>query len=141
MPLTSDLRACAADGRSKAEGAAVTENSTGRPVRGREALPALASDPILERLDHAPDPAPKAGETPHDRVRRDIIAADGDWIVLHTRTALTEAAARRLARSYSRAKPARLDPTAHGRFLGRPFQRDRTWLVAVAYQPPDPSTR
>lgn len=122
---------------------AVTEHSTGRPARRRETLPALASDPILERLDHAPDEAPRAGETPHDRVPRDVIAADGDWIVLHTRTALTEAAARRLARSYQRAKPARLVPTATGRFLARPFQRDRTWLVAVAYQatdPPPPTT-
>lgn len=118
----------------------MAEDSTSGTPRARrrsDALPALAADPILERLDHAPDRAPRASETPHDRARRAVIAAGGDWIVLHTRTALTEAAARRLARSYSRAKPARLEPTATGRFLARPFQRDRTWLVAVTYQASD----
>src|SRR5450759_4478488 len=56
-------------------------------------------------------------------------------MVLNTRTALNDATARRLARSYQRAKPARLVETATGRFLTRPFVRDDTWLVAVAYQP------
>lgn len=119
----------------------MAESRTGRNSRARrhpDALPALAADPILERLDHPPDAAPKASETAHDKVRRDVIAAAGTWVVLNTRTALTEAAARRLARSYQRAKPARLDPAAHGRFLARPFMRDQTWLVAVAYQRPDP---
>ncbi|HZL06371.1 MAG TPA: hypothetical protein VFE45_13310 [Coriobacteriia bacterium] len=58
-------------------------------------------------------------------------------MVLNTRAALNDATARRLARSYQRAKPARLVETATGGFLTRPFVRDDTWLVAVAYQPSD----
>lgn len=103
----------------------------------RDALPTLADDPILERLDEAPAEAPKSSETPHDKVRREIIAADGQWVVLNTRTSLNEASARRLARSYQRAKPARLVEAATGRFQARPFVRDDTWLVAVSYQPSD----
>ena len=57
--------------------------------------------------------------------------------MLATRAPLREAAARRLARSYARAKPARLDPRATGRFLARPFTRDTRWHVAVTYQPPN----
>lgn len=103
----------------------------------RDVLPSLADDPILERLDEAPAEAPKLSETPHDKVRRDIIAADGQWVVLNTRAVLNEASARRLSRSYQRAKPARLIEAATGRFQARPFVRDDTWLVAVAYQPSD----
>ncbi len=105
----------------------------GRGVR-REGLPELASDPILERLDEAPAEAPKARETPHDKVRREVIAAAGQWVVLNTRVALSEASARRVARSYQRAKPSRLVDSANGRFAARPFMRDETWLVAVAYE-------
>lgn len=103
----------------------------------RDALPSLADDPILEKLDAPPPLAPKSSETPHDKVRREIIAADGQWVVLNTRAVLNEASARRLARSYQRAKPARLVEAATGRFQARPFVRDDTWLVAVAYQPSD----
>lgn len=118
----------------------MAESRTGRssrPSRRREALPTLADEPILERLDQAPDAAPKASETPHDKVRREVITAGGAWVVLNTRSALNEASARQLARSYQRAKPARLVESAQGRFLARPFVRNQTWLVAVAYQSPD----
>ncbi len=108
----------------------------GQSVR-RDALPELAAEPILERLDEAPAEAPKASESAHDKVRREVIAADGQWVVLNTRTALNEASARRLARSYQRAKPARLVEAAAGKFVARPFVRDDTWLVAVVYQPSD----
>ena len=109
----------------------------GRRATGgsRGALPALADDPILETLDDVPPEAPKPSETPHDKARRAIIDAGGQWVVLHTRTTLSEADARRLARSYQHAKPARLVTSASGRFLARPFQREQAWLVAVAYQP------
>lgn len=103
----------------------------------RDGLPELAAQPILERLDKAPVEAPKANESAHDKVRREVIAAEGQWLVLNTRRALTEAAARRLARSYQRAKPARLVETSTGKFAARPFVRDETWLVAVCYQPSD----
>ena len=108
----------------------------GQGVR-REGLPELAAEPILERLDEAPAEAPKASESAHDKVRREVIDADGQWVVLNTRAALNEATARRLARSYQRAKPARLVAAATGKFAARPFVRDETWLVAVAYQPSD----
>jgi hypothetical protein len=102
---------------------------------GRDALPILSDNPILERLDEAPMEAPKSSETSHDKVRREIIAADGQWVVLNTRAALNEASARRLVRSYQRAKPARLVEAANGRFQARPFVRGAAWLVAVTYQP------
>lgn len=105
----------------------------------RDPLPALADRPILEKLDEVPSAAPKSSETPHDKARRAVIAAEGQWVVLNTRAALNEASARRLVRSYQRAKPARLVQTAAGRFLARPFVRNDTWLVAVAYQPSDGS--
>lgn len=110
----------------------------GQSVR-RDGLPDLAAEPILERLDEAPAEAPKSSESAHDKVRREVIAVEGQWVVLNTRVALNEASARRLARSYQRAKPARLVETAAGRFAARPFVRDDTWLVAVAYQPSDSS--
>lgn len=120
--------------------------ASGKPERGnrrggqggrRDGLPDLAAEPILERLDEAPAAAPKSSETVHDKVRRQVIAADGQWLVLNTRVALNEATARRLSRSYQRAKPARLVEAATGRFRARPFVRDDTWLVAVSYQPSD----
>lgn len=113
-----------------------SRNGRGHGVR-RDGLPELAAEPILERLAEAPAEAPKASESAHDKARREVIAAEGQWVVLNTRTALSEASARRLARSYQRAKPARLVETATGKFAARPFVRDDTWLVAVAYQPSD----
>lgn len=101
---------------------------------GVTGLPDLAAEPILERLDEAPAAAPKSSET---EVRREVIAAEGQWVVLNTRVALNEASARRLDRSYQRAKPARLVESASGKFAARPFVRDDTWLVAVCYQPSD----
>lgn len=121
----------------------VVDGKTGRSGRRggqgarRVALPELAADPILERLHEAPAEAPKASESAHDKVRRAVITAGGQWVVLNTRTALNEASARRLARSYQRAKPSRLVEAATGKFAARPFVRDDTWLVAVAYQPSD----
>ena len=120
-----------------ADGKAARNGHRGRQSVSREGLPNLAADPILERLDEAPVEAPKASESAHDKVRRDVIAAEGQWVVLNTRSVLNEASARRLARSYQRAKPARLVETATGKFAARPFVRDETWLVAVAYQPLD----
>jgi hypothetical protein len=57
-------------------------------------------------------------------------------MVLNARVKLSEASARRLARSYSRAKPGRLVADAAGRFIARPFTRDGAWQVAAVYQPP-----
>ena len=107
----------------------------GHGVR-REAVAALADEPILERLDGPPPAAPKANESAHEKARRDLIAAPGQWMVLNARAKLSEAAARRMARSYQRAKPARLVEHAEGRFAARPFVRDDTWLVAAVYEPP-----
>jgi hypothetical protein len=95
----------------------------------------LADDPILERLDGPPPLAPKANESPHDKARRELIAAPGQWMVLNARVKLSEATARRMARSYQRAKPSRLVEHATGRFTARPFVRDGMWLVAAAYEP------
>jgi hypothetical protein len=97
----------------------------------------LAADPIAERLDGPPPVAPRPGETVHDKTRRLLLQAPGQWSVLNTRSPLSQAAARRLARSYNRAKPARLDPTATGTFAARAFTRDDRWLVAAVYRPPD----
>lgn len=105
----------------------------------RDPVPALADDLILERLDGPPPAAPQASETPHDKARRVLIAAPGQWMVLNARTKLSEASARRLARSYQRAKPARLVASATGRFTARPFLRDQVWLVAAAYEPAEPA--
>lgn len=110
---------------------------TGRPaghgVR-RDPLPALADDPILEKLDAPPPLAPKASESAHDKARRTLIAQPGQWMVLNARVKLSEATARRIVRSYQRAKPARLVETAMGRFEARPFVRNDTWLVAAVYE-------
>ncbi len=113
-----------------------------RPGSGarRDTLPALSDDPILERLDAAPPQAPKSSETPHDKARRMLISQPGQWMVLNVRVKLSEATARRLARSYQRAKPSRLVEQASGRFAARPFVRDDTWLVAAVYEH-EPVTR
>jgi hypothetical protein len=109
-------------------------SKTGRGVR-RDALPSLADDPILEKLDAAPPLAPKAGESAHDKARRALIAQPGQWMVLNARAKLNEATARRIVRSYQRAKPSRLVEQAVGRFEARPFLRDDVWLVAAVYTP------
>jgi len=107
-----------------------------RPGRGarRDTLPALSGDLILECLDSAPPRAPKSSETPHDKARRVLISQPDQWMVLNARAKLSEATARRLARSYQRAKPSRLVEQASGRFSARPFVRDDTWLVAAVYE-------
>jgi len=105
---------------------------TGRSAR-RESLVELGDDPFAERLD-TPPPAPTGRESTHDKARRALIAEPGQWVVLNARVKLNEATARRMARSYQRAKPARLDPAATGRFTARPFVREDTWLVAAAYE-------
>jgi hypothetical protein len=99
-------------------------------------LPALAADPIGERLEGPPPAPPRPGETVHDKTRRRLLQAPGQWLVLNTRSPLSQTTARRLARSYNRAKPARLDPTATGTFTARAFTRDDKWLVGATYQPP-----
>ena len=111
--------------------------SAGRRSHGvrREGLPELADEPILERLEGPPPAAPKVNESAHDKARRELIAAPGQWMVLNARVTLSEAAARRLARSYQRAKPSRLVDDAGGRFEARPFVRDDTWMVAAVYRP------
>jgi hypothetical protein len=97
-------------------------------------VPALADDPILEKLDGPPPLAPKANESAHDKARRELIAAPGQWMVLNARVKLSEATARRIVRSYQRAKPARLVEHATGRFAARSFVRDHVWLVAAVYE-------
>jgi hypothetical protein len=114
----------------------------GRPAgrKGRQdSLPSLGDKLFSERLDGPPPEPPKASETPHDKARRELIAAPGQWMVLNARVKLNEASARRLARSYARAKPARLVASAAGRFTARPFTRDGSWHVAAVYQPPGSS--
>ncbi|MGI8458908.1 MAG: hypothetical protein ACR2LI_12460 [Propionibacteriaceae bacterium] len=98
-------------------------------------MPALADDPILEKLDAPPPVAPKASESAHDKARRVLIAQPGQWMVLNARVKLSEATARRIVRSYQRAKPARLVEQAIGRFEARPFLRGDVWLVAAVYTP------
>jgi len=98
----------------------VPELSTGRP--------------ILERLDGPPPVLPPANQTAADQARRELIAQPGQWMALNPRVKLNEASARRLARSFQRSKPARLDEAAAGRFDARAFLRDDVWLVAAQYE-------
>lgn len=111
-----------------------TGRAAGHSVR-RDALPSLADDPILEKLDAPPAMVPKASESAHDKARRVLIGQPGQWMVLNSRVKLSEATARRIVRSYQRAKPARLVEQASGRFEARPFVRDDVWLVAAVYTP------
>jgi len=111
-----------------------TGRATGHSAR-RDALPELADDPILEKLDVPPPLAPKASESAHDKARRALIAQPGQWMVLNARVKLSEATARRMVRSYQQAKPARLVEQAVGRFEARPFLRNDGWLVAAVYTP------
>lgn len=123
---------------------AVGEDGTrsGRRAVARATVPALADDPILERLDAPPVAAQKA-ESAHEKARRELIEYPGQWMILNARVKLSEASARRLVRSYQRAKPSRLVTSATGRFAARPFIRDGKWLVAAAYEatPHEGSTR
>ncbi|MDP9093103.1 MAG: hypothetical protein M3N95_09235 [Actinomycetota bacterium] len=114
--------------------AATKTGKTGRSAK-RAAVIELADELFGERLDTPPDAAPTGRESTHDKARRALIREPGQWVVLNARVKLSEAAARRMARSYQRAKPARLVPTATGRFAARPFVRDETWLVAAVYEP------
>ncbi len=108
---------------------------TGQGAR-RDRVPELATGrPILEQLDGPPPALPPADESGADQARRQLIGHPDQWMALNPRAKLTEASARRLARSFQRSKPARLDEAAAGRFDARAFQRDDTWLVAAVYQP------
>lgn len=109
------------------------ERKAGRGAK-REPLVELADEPIGERLDAPPPAAPSGQESTHETARRALIAEPGQWVILNARVKLNEASARRMARSYQRAKPARLLPTATGRFAARPFVRDDVWLVAAVYE-------
>ena len=82
---------------------------------------------------------PKPGENSHTRLRRELLTKPGQWAVLRTSVQLNQAAARRIARAYTHAKPARLDPSATGTFTARPFQHDGTWHIAISYQPAEKS--
>ncbi len=111
-----------------------TVGQDGRRARAR--VPELATGrPILERLDGPPPVLPPANQSAADQARRQLIGQPGQWMALNPRVKLTEASARRLARSFQRSKPARLDEAAVGRFDARAFLRDDTWLVAAIYQP------
>ena len=94
----------------------------------RPAKPGRARQP--QALDQ-----PKPGENSHTRLRRELLTKPGHWAVLRTSVQLNQAAARRLARAYTHAKPGRLDPDATGAFHARPFQHEGTWHIAVSYQP------
>ncbi len=108
---------------------------TGQCVR-RDRVPELATGrPILERLDGPPPVLPPANQTAAELARRQLIGQPGQWMALNARVKLTEASARRLARSFQRSKPARLDEAAAGRFDARAFHRGDRWLVAAVYQP------
>ena len=108
---------------------------TGQRVR-RDRVPELATGrPILERLDGPPPVLPPANQTAAELARRQLIGQPGQWMALNPRVKLTEASARRLARSFQRSKPARLDEAAAGRFDARAFLRGDRWLVAAVYQP------
>lgn len=108
---------------------------TGQALR-RDRVPELATGrPILERLDGPPPVLPPANESAANQARRQLISQPGEWMALNPRVKLTETSARRLARSFQRSKPGRLDGAAAGRFDARPFLRDDVWLVAAVYQP------
>lgn len=101
----------------------------------RDRVPELATGrPILERLDGPPPVLPPANQSAADQARRQLIGQPGQWMALNPRVKLNEASARRLARSFQRSKPARLDTHAAGRFDARAFLRDDRWLVAAVYQ-------
>ncbi len=120
-------------GKAEAEPNTSVER-TGQRVQ-RDRVPELATGrPILERLDGPPPVLPPANQTPSDQARRQLITQPGQWMALNPRVKLNEASARRLARSFQRSKPGRLDKAATGRFDARAFQRDDTWLVAAVYQ-------
>ncbi len=107
---------------------------TGQRVQ-RDRVPELATGrPILDRLDGPPPVLPPANQTPADQARRQLIGQPGQWMALNPRVKLNEASARRLARSFQRSKPVRLDKAATGRFDARAFLRDDVWLVAAVYQ-------
>lgn len=108
---------------------------TSQRVRRDRVLELATGRPILERLDGPPPVLPPADESGADQARRQLIGHPGQWMALNPRVKLTEASARRLARSFQRSKPARLDEAAAGRFDARAFLRDDTWLVAAVYEP------
>lgn len=101
----------------------------------RQPVPALAAQPVGERLDGPPAAGSCGRETAADQARRELIGQPGQWRVLNPKVKLSEATARRLARSFQRSNPARLDGAAAGRFDARAFQRDGAWHVAAAYEP------
>ena len=136
----------AAEHRLSQDGAPVASDTSdagspasGRPVSRRAPLPELAVQPIVERLDQPPVAAPSSSEKPMVKARRNLISEPGKWMLLATRTNLNEANARRLVHSFKRAKPARLDPTATGKFDARVVHRNNRWQVAAVYQPPHPA--
>lgn len=70
----------------------------------------------------------KPGDNSPTRLRRELLTQPGQWAVMRTSVQVTEAAARRLVRAYSHAKPSRLDPDATGNFFKPdPFQHQDTW--------------
>lgn len=83
---------------------------------------------------------PTRVDNSHTRLRRELLTKPGQWAVLRTSVHLNQAAAHRLARAYTHAKPARLDPDATGTFHARAFQHHDSWHVAVTYQPSESVT-
>lgn len=95
-------------------------------------MPALADDPILEKLEAPPPLVLKASESAHDKVRRALIAQRGQWMVLNARV--------KLSRPPDGSLPPAGQAGAAGRagvrrFEARPFLRDDVWLVAAVYTP------
>jgi hypothetical protein len=96
----------------------------------------LADATLDGTLDRWPPEPPRAPKTPVERARLALIDAPGQ--VHRLAWAFSDVGrASRLASSFRRAKPSKLDPTATGTFDARAFfdPTERKWRIAARYLP------
>lgn len=101
-----------------------------------------------------PVPAPRwsSGRRPLDALRATLLAEPGVVLTVGGDRGLTEAAAKRVVRSFGRSDPATLlrrsgravPAGAAGKYRTRAWSRDpsmRRWMVDVCYIPPETGSR
>lgn len=91
-------------------------------------------------MDHWPPEPPRAPRTPAERTRLALIATPGQVHRLAWSFSDVGRAAK-IASSFRRARPSRLDPAAAGRFDARAYfdPAERKWRIAARYLLPEPA--
>jgi len=108
------------------------------PGRKPPALYRLEDATLDGTLEAWPDEAARGPRTPVDAVRMVLISTPGQVHRLGWKFSDVGRASR-IASAFRRASPAKLSPTATGRFDARAFfdPTERRWRIAARYVPPE----